>query len=79
MLLHGYGVHSVSHPQTGIYDVSFTSNEAAACTQVASIANSGDGTLSAFGGENGPSTVQVETFSQDGAPTDLTFQLILSC
>jgi hypothetical protein len=79
-LISGSGVASVSHPVTGIYEVTFTSN-VSNCAYVATTANASAQALTVFtaGGHMNANGVYVETKNQGGGLTDGPFELVVDC
>ena len=77
-LIHGSGVTAISHPSTGVYDVTFS----AALDQCVETASSGDFSptvVGAYAGVIGPGVVEVHAWNLTGQPVDRIVQLLVSC
>jgi hypothetical protein len=77
-LLHSSGVTAISHPATGVYDVTFSA-DLGQCAETASGAGYVPAVVNAFAGVIGPGVVEVRSWSLTGQPLDHIVQLLVSC
>jgi hypothetical protein len=79
-LVHGNGVSSVAHLNTGQYEVTFN-RQVSQCAYIATTANAYSQAISAFtaGGHLSAQGVYVETKNQGGGLTDGPFHLVVVC